>query len=205
MNLHSIVLTASCMALVLVSPASADPSPRDAEPALGPRVAQQNNPKLKKKRAEVRQRIRALRAWKLTEELKLDEATAARLFPIINRYDEKFEALTAENRRLRRQLEALLDSGKNDARTNKTIDQLIDRMTAQQQKGWDLQRARFGDVRKALTARQAARAFVLLPEIDRQLRRQIRRALNGKNPARQRRQKRRMRNQGGDLRGNPYK
>ena len=40
--------------------------------------------------------MRALRAWKIVEALKLDEATSARLFPILSRYDEREMAIAAE-------------------------------------------------------------------------------------------------------------
>src|SRR2546423_693839 len=44
-------------------------------------------------RKEVLERMRALRAWRIVDELKLDEATSARLFPILAKYDDQELAL----------------------------------------------------------------------------------------------------------------
>src|SRR6266436_154732 len=40
-------------------------------------------------RNEVLERMRALRAWRIVDALKLDEATSARLFPILSKYDDR--------------------------------------------------------------------------------------------------------------------
>jgi len=110
----------------------------------------------------------------VTEALDLDEKTAARLFPIINRYDEKMAALKKQRRTLRRQLRRSLRSpGTPDAE----IDAIVNRMVAHQKRSWKLQDERFRAVRKVLTPRQAARILVVLPQIDRQIRQQIRRAM----------------------------
>ena len=143
-----------------------------------------------KKLERIKARIRALRAWKLSEELDLDEITAARLFPILNRYDEKFEALRKEKRQLQRRMQALIDSGANDAKTIAELNRLIDRRVAKQQKKWDLQQARFRDTRAVLTPRQSAKIFVLLPAIDRNIKRQLQRAIHGKKKRRRPAEKR---------------
>lgn len=42
-------------------------------------------------RERVRERIKTMRMWKLTEALDLDEKTAARLFPLLNQYHNRRE------------------------------------------------------------------------------------------------------------------
>jgi hypothetical protein len=143
-----------------------------------PRVAQRDADAadVANKRARLRKRIRTMRAWKLSEALELDEATAARLFPILNRHDDKLAALAAENRKLRRQIREALASGAGDEQ----LEALTDAMIAKQQALWTAQRERFAAVRKVLNAKQAARIFIVLPQIDRAIQRQLQRARRGR-------------------------
>jgi len=126
------------------------------------------------KRERIKQRIRTLRAWTLTEELQLDEATAARLFPILSRYDEEFVRLLREAAELRRQGDDA--AARND---DPAVDRAVDALVANQRARWSLEEARFRDVRKVLTPRQAARLLVVLPAIDRRLQGQLQRAIGG--------------------------
>lgn len=151
--------------------------------AGGTRVAQATAPnaqKAEKRRQKVLQRIRALRAERLSEALALDRATQDKLFPILESYDARFASLIRESHGLRREMHALLKSGASDAATNAALDRVIERMVVHQRELWNLQEARFRDVRKVLTPRQAATLFVVLPKIDRAIHRQVRRVLHGK-------------------------
>lgn len=180
-------LTILLAQLILVGPVAAAPG-RDApvqvaeRPEDGTRPRGQKNKKARKagdqagsiedKREKVRQRIRALRAWRLTEALDLDEKTASALFPVINRYDGRFQKLTAAGARLHRDLRRSVADG-DDARTDELVDELVEH----QRQLWELQEARFRDVRKVLTPEQAARILILLPEIDRAIHAEIRKAM----------------------------
>ncbi len=62
------------LVLLVGTPALAQPADKAAD-------AQQQ------RRDKIKQRIRALRAYTLTEQLELDEATAAKLFPALAKYD----------------------------------------------------------------------------------------------------------------------
>lgn len=168
--------------LAIASPSTAAPGDEGTKATV---VAQNDDPARAQqkaaKRAKVMERIRALRAWKLTEALDLDEATAARLFPILNRYDAEFATAMRESRKLRRQIRKMSRAGGAKVTTSAEDDRrLLDRLVASQRKLWDLQEARFRDVRKVLTAKQAATIFVVLPELDRRIHKQVRRALSGK-------------------------
>ena len=133
-----------------------------------------NRAKLAAKRAKIRQRLRALRAWELTEALDLDEQSAAKLFPILNRFDNRFQKALDANSALRRETRKAL----RDPNTNpKKIDALVGKMLKKQRELWDLQEERFREVRKLLTPRQTARIVILLPEIDRKLHRQVRQVM----------------------------
>ncbi len=126
------------------------------------------------KRAKIRQRIRALRAWRLTEALDLDEKSAIRLFPVLNRYDAQLLKLARQGHTLRRELRRQLKAPTPD---NRRLNRLIGQMTKHKRNGFRLRNARFADLRKVLTPAQAAKLMIVLPEIDRRIARKIRRAM----------------------------
>jgi len=150
------------------TPAAAQPA---GQPTSAP--AAKARPGIEAKRARLRQRIRAIRAWRLTEALKLDEATAAKLFPILSRYDGHLVKAARQGRTLRRQLRQAVKKGVPDAQ----MSALVDRVVAQQAAMWKLQAKRFQAVRKVLSPRQAATILVVLPQIDRAIERRIRAAM----------------------------
>jgi hypothetical protein len=136
-------------------------------------------------RARVKERLRLIRAWKLTEALALDEQTAARLFPVLARFDERGEAIAAEVARAHAALrEEIERPSPRAAMLERRMDELLaahDRLHA-----W--QRERFEAVRGVLDPEQAAKMLVVLPEIDQEVRRELRRALREgrKRPPRRR-------------------
>jgi hypothetical protein len=126
------------------------------------------------KQAKLRQKLRAARAWKLTEELDLDEATAGKLFPVLNQFDDKFVKVMEHGAALRRELRKELDGGAaRDARINEIINAMLENQRAL----WKLGEERFLAIRKHLSPAQAAKALVLLPEIDRAVQREIRKVM----------------------------
>jgi hypothetical protein len=62
-------------------------APAWSQPAAQPQAAPAD------RHEKIKKRIRALRAYTLTEELSLDEATAAKLFPMLAKYDDEFDKL----------------------------------------------------------------------------------------------------------------
>ncbi len=121
-----------------------------------------------------KQKIRALRAAILVEELGLDEATAARLGPILARHDDDLERLQAERRTLRKAVHDALA-----AKDDRKLDGLIDALVANQRARWDRELTRVAELRKLLSPSQAARLIDLLPRIDRRILQGLRRAVAG--------------------------
>ena len=115
-----------------------------------------------------------MRALILAEELELDEATASKLAPVLNRFDDEMAKLLTERLRLRDELRAAHDAG-----DDKRLDTLIERLVANQDARWDTERKRFADLRRLLTPRQAARLLDVLPEIDRRIMKGLREARGG--------------------------
>jgi hypothetical protein len=124
------------------------------------------------RREQIKKKIRALRAYTLTEELALDEATATRLFPALARYDDETDRLLQKRvdvqRRLRR-ADAIRDP--------RAIDRLIDEALANQRGFWDVEERRIAELRKILTPVQAAKVLVVLPALERKIQNQLRRAI----------------------------
>jgi hypothetical protein len=128
------------------------------------------------KRDKVKARIRAMRAWVVTEQLDLDAATAEKLFPILARYDDELARLLAERKQLRRALEQARQAG------GPAIDEALDRLIANQRARWSAEEQRFADLRAVLTPEQAAELLDLLPEVDRKILKGLRDAVEAPGP-----------------------
>lgn len=115
-------------------------------------------------RREVIERMRALRAWKIVDELKLDQATSARLFPILSRYDDRELALMKERQDIVRGLRAETEAA---APNNAKLTAAIDRLVGLRAKLHALQDEKFRELRKVLTPAQQAKLVLLLPRIER--------------------------------------
>lgn len=141
-------------------------SPVLAQPGLGPGAAD--------KRERIKKKIRALRAYTLTEELQLDETSAGKLFPVLAKYDDELDRLLQQRADIERRLKAS-DSIK-DARALNT---LVDEAVANQKAFWESQERRIAELRKILTPAQTARLLVVLPEFERRIQNQLQRAIKG--------------------------
>lgn len=150
-------LVAAALVLFISLPAAAQP----AGSAAGQRD----------RREKVKQRIRALRAYTLTEQLDLDEATAAKLFPALAKYDEQFDKLLLTRADVQKRLAAA--GAIKDA---KALDALIDEAVANQRALWDTEDQRLRQFRKILTPAQTARVLVVLPAMERKIQNQLRQA-----------------------------
>ena len=154
------------LAVALVAPAAhAQPGPG---PGGGPGAA---------RRERIKTKIRALRAYTLTEELQLDEATAGKLFPALAKWDDEFDKLLQQRAALEKQLKAA--AGIKDPRA---LDKLVDEAVANQRAFWDAQDKRLAELRKILTPAQTARLLVVLPALERKIENQLRRAIKGGGP-----------------------
>ena len=121
-------------------------------------------------RKEVQERMRALRAYRIVDELKLDESTSARLFPILAKYDEQELALADERRDIAHEIKTLLAAPRpDDAKLNSAID----RMLANRKKRIASRDERIKEVRKVLTPVQQAKLVLLLPRLEREFARAV--------------------------------
>ena len=163
------------LAFLLVAALAA---PAAAQPGGRAPVDQQQN-----RREAIKKKIRALRAYALTEELALDEATAGRLFPLLAKYDDITDKLLGARVDLARRLRDA-----DQLRDRRAVDKLIDEAIANQKAFWELEEKRVAELRKILTPEQTARILVVLPEFERKIQNQLKRAIakrgGGANPGR---------------------
>jgi hypothetical protein len=124
------------------------------------------------RREKIKDRIRALRAYTLTAELQLDERTAAKLFPVLAKFDNEFDKLLAARMDIQRRLDAA-----GSVKDPKVVDKLIDEAVANQRALWGTEDARLAQLRKILTPAQTARVLVVLPAMERKIQNQLRRAV----------------------------
>jgi hypothetical protein len=122
-------------------------------------------------RQEVIDQLRAMRMWKLTEELKLDEATAAKLFPMLAKFDDQARDLGRERGELYRSLHAEMKAPAPDPTRLTTI---IDRLATNRARRNALEEDKVKAMRKVLTPFQQAKLILVLPRLDDSFRDRIR-------------------------------
>jgi Spy/CpxP family protein refolding chaperone len=172
------LLAAGLAAVVGSGAASAEAPRRSSSPsAPSPAAADKRSPDQLRK--EVVERMRALRAWRIVEELKLDESTSAKLFPVLAKYDEQELAFAAERRQIAEEIRGLLAAPKPD---DAKLTAAINRIIANRAKRQASRDERIRDVRKVLTPVQQAKLVLLLPRIERDFARYIRDIADGNRP-----------------------
>lgn len=162
-------LLVALVAFALAAPVAAQPAPPTPPAANAQR------------REAIKKRIRAMRAYTLTEELQLDDRTSAKLFPALARWDDVTDKLLAQRVDLTRKL-------KDPNLDPRTLDKVIDDAIANQRAFWDLEEKRLAELRKILTPQQTARILIVLPAFERKIQNQLKRAIQKqqrpKRPAR---------------------
>jgi hypothetical protein len=137
-----------------------------------PALAQPSPDRAAQRREKIKDRIRAMRAYMLTTELQLDEQTAAKLFPVLAKFDNEFDKLLQERMDIQRRLQSV-----GSVRDAKVVDKLIDEAVANQRALWDTEDKRLAQLRKILTPAQTARVLVVLPAMERKIQNQLQRAV----------------------------
>jgi hypothetical protein len=124
------------------------------------------------RREQIKQKIRAIRDSKLTEALVLDEPTAGRLFPVLARYDDETDKLLDKRIDVQRRLRRVYS-----LKDTRAVERLLDEAVANQRGFWDLEDKRIAELRKVLTPVQTAKLLVVLPELERKIQNQLRKAI----------------------------
>jgi hypothetical protein len=138
----------------------------------GGAVRREGGPGSTERREQIKKKIRALRAYTLTEELALDEQSAGKLFPVLARYDDETGKLLEKRVDVQRRLKHA-----DTLRDGRAIERLIDEAVANQRGFWDLEDRRLTELRKILTPVQTAKLLVVLPALERRIQNQLRKAI----------------------------
>ena len=137
-------------------------------------------PKPLERREQIKKKIRALRAYTLTEELGLDEQTAGKLFPLLARYDDELDKVVESRVDVHKRL---VEAG--SLPNAHAVDLVIEDALANQRSMRSIEDRRIADFRKVLTSQQVARILVVLPALDRKIQNQLQRVIrNGQNAGR---------------------
>jgi len=119
--------------------------------------------------------LRGMRMWKLTEELKLDEATAAKLFPLLSKYDDLEREVHRERGHAYRELHQALEAPSPD---RARIDAVVEKMARLRDRRHVVEQEKLAAVRKVLTAQQMGKLLLVIPRIEDSFRRKIREAID---------------------------
>ena len=125
------------------------------------------------KREEVRKKVEALWVWKITEELTLDEETAAKLLPSVSSLRKKHWALRKDIRGAMHELRDHLESQPPDQKKLVTMINRIERSRIEMHR---LREQEFKTMRRFLTPEQQARYLFFQRQFRREMRRMIFRA-----------------------------
>lgn len=120
-----------------------------------------------KKRAEVRKKIEAVKIWRLTEELKLDEKTSARLASFLSAMDENRRGLMHERMETMKDLRTILKTKKPDEKKLKAD---LDKLEKNRREMVELDGKETGGVKDILSVEQQARYVIFQQEFRRELR-----------------------------------
>jgi hypothetical protein len=129
-----------------------------------------------KLRDQIFDQLRAERMWRLTEALKLDEATAAKVFPLLSKFDEQERSLGRERGETHRELRAATEAPSPD---NARLDALISKLIALRGRRHDMEVEKLAALRKVLKPLQMAKLMMLVPRMDESFRRRIHDAIEG--------------------------
>jgi Spy/CpxP family protein refolding chaperone len=126
-------------------------------------------------RAKMHEKVRAMRMEKIVELLKPDAATLAKLKDVADRFDTQEFAARKEMPKARKELMEQLDAAKPDEKViAKLTDQLLTGRAAMHKNEED----RAAALRKILPPAQFAELFLAWPEINREVRDDIRKAMH---------------------------
>jgi hypothetical protein len=165
-------LTAGLLAAASLSFAQQGPAGGPADESLGPG----GNAPTEAQREEVRKKVEAVRLWKLTEALKLDANTSAKLSAFLNPFDQQRQEIWREQMMTMRELRTLLQSSKpNEAKLKAALDKLEKNQHSMQ----EVKNREFSGLKNILTTEQQARYLLFQQEFRHEMRGMISGARGG--------------------------
>ena len=178
-------LTAVALAAVLMVP---NLVAQEAEPPPPPPPPGEDGPPPpdnQETRERVEERIRIMRAWRLTEALELEEGVALRLFALLDEFDAQVAPEQARLEENAQQLREMLSSGSG---TDAEIAALLTRIMETHLRLENLRVDLIVSSGTFLSPRQQAALMLFLPDFDRQIRDMVRETRRTRRRVRQHRE-----------------
>jgi Spy/CpxP family protein refolding chaperone len=142
-----------------------------AQPAATPPQGEQRR-MTQERREELRRKVELIWQQKLTERLNLTEEEKAKVFPLLQQYQERQRALRQENRQLVRELEGKISANAPEKELERTIGALEEN----EHKLQEVKEEGFHELARILPVEKQARYIVFQAEFRRELHRLIREA-----------------------------
>jgi Spy/CpxP family protein refolding chaperone len=147
-------------------------------PAVAAEPANPNKAERKAEKERLRDQIvdkfRTERMWELTNALKLDQATAARLFPLLSKYDDEERALSKERNPIARDLRDALEAPNP---VSSRINGLVDKLLGIRARRQAMEMEKLNAIRKVLTPAQMGKLLMVAPAIEEGFRDRIKTAV----------------------------
>ena len=157
-----IIATTIAVTAVFATIAVAQPGPPDD---MGMKRRHERRDK-----AETRERVEMMKMWKLTDALDLDQETAAKLFPLMNEYDSKIREIRKQRHETTKQMREELKKSEPDSAA---LRRMIDDFKKNELDTTDTKIKKFEDMSKLLSDVQAAKAILLIPKFERDMKKMI--------------------------------
>lgn len=180
------VLPAMLLALLAVQPASAQQElpagvmlagRMDDAPGFEPGPPGDRMPE--GRREEIRKKVAAVRIYRLTEELKLDPETSARIAALLGSIDSDRVMLMREQREGMRKLRELVAGGKAGERKLKEV---LDGLESNHRRKMDLREREWKGIKDLLSVEQQARYLLFQQQFLREMRGMIAGPRGGQGP-----------------------
>ena len=133
----------------------------------GPLRGPAGGPPSDEQREEIRKKMEVVKMSRLTEELRLDEKTAAKFIPVITALDQKRRSLMNENRHAMQELRTELNAQQPDEGRMRTA---ISRIEKCQREIASLREKELQAARESLSVAQQARYLLFKQEFMREMR-----------------------------------
>ena len=130
-----------------------------------------DKPPSKEQIKKIRKRVAILKLWKLTQALDLDEATAAKLFPLINKYDKKRFVIEQSMRKDMKKLRRSVDTANPEK-----LEELIRRIEGNHRELQAINYQQLEKLREVLPVRKHAKFIIFKQDFNREMRKIIREA-----------------------------
>ena len=166
----ALILVALCLSVIPASAAWAQQDQKQDSPA---------------RRDEAIHRLEMVRLYRLVELLDLNSDESARLFPVIQKYDQQFREIMEQKEQAYVKLNELVkQANPAESETNRTVDEIL----SLEQKAMKVRESEYRDLRRQLNAEQTAKFLLFEKRFQVELQRLL-------NDVREQRAKGKMKNE----------